>query len=38
MIVNNSKEHTRGDTGLFSITLYDLEGAEYIPNELMYAY
>lgn len=31
-IVNNAKEHTRGDTGLFSITLYDQEGAEYIPE------
>lgn len=30
---NNMKEHTRGDTGLFSITLYDAEGAEYIPTE-----
>lgn len=33
MIVNNAKEHTRGDTGLFSITLYDLEGTEYIPTD-----
>lgn len=32
MAVNNSKEITRGDTGLFSITLYDAEGAEYIPQ------
>lgn len=33
MVVNNSKEITRGDTGLFSVTLYDAEGAEYIPTE-----
>lgn len=31
-VINNSKEVTRGDTGLFSITLYDAEGAEYIPD------
>lgn len=29
---NNTKEQTRGDSGLFSITLYDQEGAEYIPS------
>lgn len=33
MVVNNSKEITRGDTGLFSVTLYDAEGDEYIPTE-----
>ena len=33
MVVNNSKEITRGDTGMFSITLYDAEGVEYIPTE-----
>lgn len=33
MVVNNSKEITRGDTGMFSVTLYDAEGAEYIPTE-----
>lgn len=33
MTVNNTKELTRGDTGLFSVTLYDAEGAEYIPTE-----
>ena len=32
-ITNNSKEITRGDTGLFSVTLYDQAGAEYIPSE-----
>lgn len=32
-IINNQKELTRGDTGLFSITLYDADGAEYIPTE-----
>ena len=33
MIINNVKELTRGDTGLYSITLYDEEGSEYIPQE-----
>ena len=33
MIVNNTKELTRGDTGLYSITLYDAEGNEYVPTE-----
>lgn len=32
-VINNSKELTRGDTGLYSITLYDAEGAEYVPSE-----
>lgn len=32
-IFKNDKEITRGDTGLFSVTLYDAEGAEYIPTE-----
>lgn len=32
-MANNIKEITRGDTGLFSVTLYDAEGAEYIPTE-----
>lgn len=31
--INNNKELTRGDTGLYSITLYDGEGAEYVPSE-----
>lgn len=30
--INNIKELTRGDTGMYSITLYDEEGAEYIPD------
>lgn len=33
MVVNNSKEITRGDTAMFSVTLYDAEGTEYIPTE-----
>lgn len=33
MTVNNAKELTRGDTGLYSFALYDKEGAEYIPEE-----
>lgn len=33
MTVNNNKEVTRGDSGLFSVTLYDKEGAEYVPAE-----
>lgn len=32
-MVNNIKEVTRGDTAMFSVTLYDAEGAEYIPEE-----
>lgn len=32
-IFNNVKELTRGDTGMYSITLYDGEGAEYVPSE-----
>ena len=32
-IFKNDKEITRGDTGLFSVTLYDAEGTEYIPTE-----
>lgn len=30
---NNVKELTRGDTGLYSVTLYDAEGNEYVPTE-----
>lgn len=30
---NNMKELTRGDTGLYTITLYDAEGNEYVPTE-----
>ena len=30
---NNIKELTRGDTGMYSITLYDGEGNEYVPSE-----
>ena len=33
MVINNSKELTKGDTGMYSITLYDGDGAEYIPDE-----
>lgn len=33
MTVNNAKELTRGDTGLYSFALYDKEGTEYIPEE-----
>ncbi len=33
VIGNNQKELTRGDTGMYSITLYDAEGSEYIPAE-----
>ena len=33
MIAKNEKELTRGDTGMYSITLYDAEGGEYIPTE-----
>ena len=33
MIGNNQKELTRGDTRMYSITLYDAEGSEYIPSE-----
>lgn len=32
-VFNNMKELTRGDTGMYSITLYDGEGNEYIPAE-----
>ena len=32
-VINNIKELTRGDTGMYSITLYDEDGAEYIPDE-----
>lgn len=32
-IINNEKEVTRGDTSLFSVSLYDAEGAEYVPVE-----
>lgn len=32
MAVNNMKELTRGDTGLYSVTLYDQEGTEYVPS------
>lgn len=31
-MINNSKEITRGDTALFSITLYGVDGEEYIPT------
>lgn len=31
-IINNSKELTRGDTAIFSVTLRDLDGDEYIPS------
>lgn len=33
MVINNVKELTRGDTGLYSVTLYDAEGGEYVPTE-----
>lgn len=32
-VINNIKELTRGDTGLYSITLYDGDGAEYVPTD-----
>ena len=32
MAINNNKEVTRGDTAMFSVTLYDQEGTEYIPT------
>ena len=32
-MINNQKELTRGDTGLYTITLYDSDGSEYIPDE-----
>lgn len=28
----NEKELTRGDTGMYSVTLYDQEGNEYVPT------
>ena len=31
-MIKNEKELTRGDTGLYSITLYDAEGSEYVPT------
>lgn len=31
-IIRNDKEITRGDTALFSITLYGIDGEEYIPT------
>lgn len=31
-IIRNDKELTRGDTGMYSITLYDADGNEYIPD------
>lgn len=31
-IIKNDKELTRGDTGMYSITLYDADGNEYIPD------
>lgn len=31
--VNNQKELTKGDTGLYTLSLYDADGAEYIPTE-----
>lgn len=33
MVGKNEKELTRGDTGMYSVTLYDSEGDEYIPTE-----
>lgn len=33
MVINNSKELTKGDTGMYSITLYDGDGGQYIPQE-----
>lgn len=30
--INNSKELTRGDTGMYSITLYDEESDEFVPS------
>lgn len=32
-LIKNDKELTRGDTGLFSITLYAADGTEYVPTE-----
>lgn len=32
-MASNAKELTRGDTGLYSITLYDSNGDQYIPAE-----
>lgn len=32
-MANNEKQLTKGDTGLYSITLYDAEGNEYVPAE-----
>lgn len=31
-VMNNTKELTRGDTGLYDIVLYDAEGGEFIPS------
>lgn len=33
MVINNAKELTRGDTGLYTITLYDASGNEYVPSQ-----
>ena len=33
MAINNSKELTRGDTGMYSVSLYDGDGVQYIPSE-----
>ena len=33
MVTSNAKELTRGDTGLYSVTLYDADGGEYMPTE-----
>ena len=33
MIGNNQKELTRGDTALYSVTLYDADGDEFVPDE-----
>lgn len=33
MAYKNDKELTKGDTGMYSITLYDEDGSEYIPDQ-----
>lgn len=30
---DNTKELTRGDTGMYSVSLFDESGAEYVPDE-----
>ena len=32
-MINNTKELIKGDTGLYSLTLYDADGHEYEPAE-----